>query len=264
MSTVTRYWNSPKTAGESEFKLNSVAISLRGTCHKVNEDHICSNDRSGIYLLADGMGGHDGGAIASEFVCRTAYGELAERKRPAVPTADFAKRAIRNAVAVSMHGMRHLSVQCPPLVKMGTTLVVGWIVDRNLYFANVGNSRLYRFCGRRLERLTTDHSLVEELYQCGIITDRQRKTHPWRHRITRYVGPSSKDSRIDFGEVKLRVGDQLLFVTDGISNVLSDRSMGRAARSAKSAEELGRWLVAAAKAADSHDDLSCIVVDCNR
>ena len=258
MSTIFRW---PLSRHESSRRLTAGKASKRGTRREGNEDFVVAEQEAGVFIVADGMGGHPGGAEASEFVSSVLAGELMETPR----TADFglseAKAAFYRGVANAIKGMREIARSCPCLSTMGSTLVAGWFVNDELYYAHAGDSRLYLLRDKTLKRLTCDHSLNEELRQAGLSKDRQRQLNRWRHCITRYVGPASRDSRIDIRRLTLRPNDRFILLTDGITDALTDDAIERAAQSAKTPTELCNWLITAARGAGTPDDTSCVVVD---
>ena len=261
MATTARLTRSTLARQSIGWQVKAASISKRGSHRDGNQDFTFAEDDAGIFGVADGVGGHAGGAEASELLCASLMGELLEADRVAVTDLDSAHKVIQRAVDAATEGMRELSRVCPTLSRMGTTVVFGWIVNGDFYYGHVGDSRLYLFRNNRLTQLTRDHSLVEELYSAGVISQSVCKTHPWRNILSRSVGASSRDARADVRQMQIREGDRLLFLTDGITDVLTDDAVRRAASAAVSPQELCRWLVGAAKNNQSADDMSCVVID---
>ena len=261
MSTVISPRQMRDLLDNSGLSVSSAVVSEKGISRQENEDYALADDLAGVFVIADGMGGHEGGAEASQLVCSVIATELMEAKIDDEFSLADANFTFCNAISSALDVMRSVTDACPALHHMGCTLVVGWKVGRTMYYGHVGDSRLYLLRDRKLTKLTQDHSLVEELYKSGAISQEQISRHPWKHCITRHVGPASRDYRIDVGSLALQSGDRLVFLTDGISDVLKDESIGAAAMSARTPEELGQWLARAAQEADARDDRSCVVVD---
>ena len=247
-----------------EWRLKSAALTECGASRAHNQDHVLADDLAGIFVAADGVGGRDGGAEASELLCAVVAGELLETETVGNFRLSDAKAAFDRAVATATNGMKELGHVCPAMSSMATTLVSAWYVNDNVYYAHAGDSRLYLLRGKRLQRLTVDDSLVEALCQAGVVSETDRQTNVWRHVITRYIGPSSNDCRLHVDQLQVRNGDRLILTTDGITDTLYDDALAGAANSAfpfNTPEELCRWLVHAAKEAGAQDDTSCVVVD---
>ena len=261
MMTMMRFRKQPRFPAAHEVR--SSALSVRGARRAQNEDCVLANDQHGIFAVADGMGGRTGGREASRILCSSIQCELTRMDATNVGVA-VAESMFQHATTVAIARMRKLSDLVPVMKNMGTTLVAGWQVDGRLYYAHAGDSRLYLARRRRLTQLTKDHSIVAEMRSAGLLAARDRAKNPWRHWITRSIGPSSHDSRIDVNSIALRSSDRLIFLSDGIWSVLPDRSIIGAANLAASPNELCHWLVTAAKEAKGHDDMSCVVVDYNQ
>ena len=260
MSMVTTSGKS--TQARARMKLSSASVSVRGRRREKNEDSVLAEDAAGLFAVADGMGGHVGGGEASALLCALMAGELMETDT--TNGLDFAQASVTldRAVSVAVDGMRDLVKSRPELCNMGTTLVFGWFLGSELYYAHSGDSRLYILRNDQLHRLTKDHSIVESLCESGVITESERSKCPLKHVITRYIGPASRDGRLDINSRPLRPADRLIFLTDGITDKLDDEAMRKAACFANSPRELCQWLRVAAQEAGAGDDLSCVVVEC--
>lgn len=219
-----------------------------------------ADDPAGIFVAADGVGGHEGGAEASELLCAVVAGELLETDTAGNFHLGDAKAAFDRAVAIATDGMKELAQVCPAM----SSMVSAWYVKGNVYYAHAGDSRLYLLRGKRLQRLTVDDSMVEALCEAGVVSEQDRRTNVWRHVITRNIGPRSNDCRVHVDQLQIRHGDRLILTTDGITDTLYDDALASAANSANTPEELCQWLVRAAKEAGAQDDTSCVVVDFNR
>ena len=105
---------------------------------------------------------------------------------------DNARAAFERAGKTALDGMKELAEVCPSMSSMGSTIVIAWFVNGNLYYGHAGDSRLYLLRAGSLLRLTDDHSLFEALRRASVVSEPDRRTNVWRHVITRYIGPRSK------------------------------------------------------------------------
>ena len=243
--------------------LESASLSVCGAERDHVEDCVIANDESGIYGVADGVGGCYGGAEASGQVCESFINALKETDISAPFTVADAKaafdRALDQALLLMAKQVRHRM----ELSKMGTTLAIGWIVEGRLYYAHAGDSRIYLLRKGELVRLTKDHSFLEELRQSGQFSEPELAQHPYRNAILRCIGPASRDSRLDVSSLWLRPHDRLLFLTDGITDVVSDKQIAALAEEVTHRKTLCEVLVKSAQRGGSQDDLSCVVADCD-
>lgn len=188
-----------------------------GRRREENQDSfgIIETENYKLYVVADGMGGAKGGAIASQLAIATIKEALAERT---TVTADI----IAELILEANDTIFQRSLEDSGLSGMGTTLVALLFVGTSLHIFNVGDSRAYRLRGESLERLTEDHTLVSELVRAGAITESQAENHPVSHMLTRSLGPSSEvavDKRtLPDGPIR---GDRYLLCSDGLYNMVS-------------------------------------------
>ena len=207
------------------------------------------------FAVADGMGGHAGGEIASAAAVESLRHSLATTS-----TAEGLLEALREANrAVGAAGGDD-----PDLVGMGTTAVVAVLVgtetgDR-LLVANVGDSRAYLYHGGSLRQVTDDHSMVGELLRQGVITEDEAARHPQRHVITRVLG-TSPDVDVDLFELRLDEGDRVVLCSDGLSNEVSDEEIVRVLRTQRDPTAAAEDLVRRANAHGGNDNVSVVVVD---
>ena len=186
-----------------------------------NEDTCGTFESRGARLLvvADGMGGHRGGATASRLAVESLERSLAETNEL---SGDWLAAAIRKANR-EVHGR---SEQEPGLRGMGTTLVAVLISpDGRAWVGHVGDSRAYRLRGDTFEALTEDHSVVAEMIRRGVITPTEAIIHPRRNEILRSVGVEA-DCQPDVAELELAPGDRVLLCSDGLCGVVPDRDIG--------------------------------------
>jgi len=197
----------------------------RGKVRADNQDCVVSEKvplacgEAGLCVVADGMGGHLAGDVAS----RMAVQELIRYVRSHAGHLHPAL-LLEQAFAEANAAIYHASEQRPEYTGMGTTLTVALLLSERAYICHVGDSRAYKFADGMLLRLTHDHSVVEELLRHGGISSRDAKAHPQRHVLTRALG-ATRQIVTDCQEAMLQVGDSLLLCTDGLTQLLSDKEM---------------------------------------
>ena len=189
-----------------------------GRKRSVNEDFFAADEKRGVFVVADGLGGHVAGRRASE----TGVGVFMETVLAEDDDAPVA--VLREAFARANAEIRRLADRDPQLRGMGTTLAALWLRGDEALLAHAGDSRLYLFRAGGLHALTMDHSLVGERVARGELTNEQARIHPSRNVITRAVGVlESVDP--DVASLRPRSGDLFVLCSDGISSQLTDEEM---------------------------------------
>ena len=238
--------------GEAALKLTWSFLSDRGNKRAVNEDSVVAN--APLFAVADGMGGHSAGDIASAAVV-TRLGDISGR---AYIDADTIDRALESALADIDR------VGDESLLGTGTTVtgVAMTIVDDRAQWAvfNIGDSRVYFFADGQLEQITTDHSVVQEMVAAGLITREQADTHPDSNVITRAVGFHEKPVP-DYSLVPVKAGQRILICSDGLTKELTDHGIRHYLATAGSAERAASELVAASLANGGRDNVTVLVID---
>ena len=238
--------------------LETYALSIAGR-RTNNEDAICAHPELGLFVVADGMGGYEGGEIASSLavdairslVRRTAAGSDVIWPHPIDPQRSLAENEV--SVATRHAGDQIAARRRGQLRDMGSTVVVLRLTGDGAVIGHVGDSRVYRLRGGALAQLTIDHSMVAQLEAAGMKPD---ASFPWRHVITRALGTPTGEP--DVQRQGLERGDVFLLCSDGLSEVLAPERI--AALLAAPAEVACRGLVEAAYAAGSRDNISAVVV----
>ncbi len=190
-----------------------------GQKREINQDYIyVSADPVGnlpnLFVVADGMGGHNAGDFASSFGVKTLV-EQAEKDANYNPV-----KVIRYAVEAANAALFNSAAENDSLIGMGTTMVACTIVGQYAYVANIGDSRLY-VVQNKIRQVTRDHSLVSEMVRMGEITAEEARTHPKKNIITRALG-AEKTVEVDFFDLKLEAGSTILMCSDGLSNMVED------------------------------------------
>ncbi len=184
-------------------------------------------DGSVIAIVCDGMGGVNGGNIASEIACDTIVRcvKQASDKFDSFSCEDFNQLLVR-AVHDANSEIYMRSMEQKEFFGMGTTAVAAVIHGTSAHISHVGDSRAYVYKNGDLTQITTDHSFVQELISRGEITETEARTHPQKNLITRAVGIGKK-LEVDSNEVELSSGDIMLFCSDGLTNMCTDSEIKR-------------------------------------
>jgi protein phosphatase len=219
-----------------------------GRQRNANEDSLFT--RSPLFVVADGMGGAQAGEVAS----KTAV-ESFDRELPKAPP----EQLLRETIEAANRTIHEHARNDPDLAGMGTTITAA-IVDpeaEEVAIGHVGDSRAYRLRAGKLERLTRDHSLVEEMRRKGQLTDAQAEDHPQRSIITRALGPEA-EVEVDLQTVPAQGGDVFLICSDGLTTMLTDDQLARLLARATSMQSAVRALVDEANRAGGRDNITVI------
>lgn len=208
-----------------------------------------------LFSVADGMGGHAAGAVASNIAVETLGA------KDVVFTKEHELEQLKSAVEHANLSVFEAAEKDHTLRGMGTTLVSALILGKNYLAANVGDSRIYYFNGKSLERVTIDHSLVEQLVLSGLITREEARFHPRRNIITRAVGLSPLVD-IDVFEREWNVDDILLLCSDGLHGALEENEISEVLSSERTLEEMCDVLVQTALSNGGTDNITLILVRC--
>jgi len=209
--------------------VNTLEIAFRthvGLVRLRNEDYLAALPQQGVVLLADGMGGHRAGDVASRLAVETAVNELLPAQSD--DSADDLESLLRVGQAVEAANQaifRTVRLQ-PELSGMGTTIVAAVFREQRIFYAHVGDSRLYRIRRGRMRRLTRDHSLVQQMVDEGVFRNRAeaRAAGVGDNVLTRTLGLDPQ-VEVDVGDAVLAPDDLYLFCSDGLSNKVPDREI---------------------------------------
>lgn len=238
-------------------RLAAGAATDVGVVRTENQDHLLV--QPGLWLVADGMGGHRGGEVAS----------LVASEVVASGVADLGPSRLDDAVRRANGAVIDRALGDPDLAGMGTTLTAIALVpagdgadDDVLTLVNVGDSRTYRLAAgaSMVEQLTVDHSLVGEWEREGRITAEQAATHPHRNVITRALGIDD-DVEVDRWDLTPSTGDRFLLCSDGLTNELDDDAISSVLVTVADPQTAAEELVAQANAAGGRDNITVVVVD---
>ena len=222
-----------------------------GRVREVNEDSFTLIAPE-TYVVADGMGGHAAGEVASRILVDTAK-ELLDR-----PEVFYSELVLKKAVLRANDAILSQASEVPEYAGMGTTATLFHREGEQGIWAHVGDSRIYLLRGQELCQITRDHSLVEDLVENGSITREEARNHPRKNILTRAVG-AEENLLVDTGSLRLQNGDRLLLCSDGLTTVLPDEEIQKLLLDDTPGDKADR-LVKQALAAESHDNITAIVV----
>lgn len=240
-------------AGSTELRWGGA--SDIGRVRSNNQDHFLAREDAGIWVVADGMGGHRGGEIASRIACDTVDQSYT------LHTIDGLVQAVESANAAVFH----TGSGDPELAGMGTTIVAIALVDDGrgdsvLAIANVGDSRAYRLSGTDLEQLTNDHSLVADLVREGSLSPEEAAVHPQRNILTRVLGVYD-DVPVDVVTVVPHNGDRFVLCSDGLFNEVPEPAISSVLRRLSDPADAANELVRLANEGGGRDNVTVVVVD---
>lgn len=225
----------------------------------MNQDFVFSSENPvgnlpNLFIVADGMGGHNGGGFASSFavdIIKSAI-ESSDDENP----EDLFKSAIRAANSA----VRAKAAESSELIGMGTTAVLASIEGDVLHVCNVGDSRLYVAGRDSIRQITVDHSYVEEMIKVGQLDRESARNHEHKNIITRAIG-AEDTIESDYFKVRLKEGDTVLMCSDGLSNMLADDEMLMVLKGGRDTVSKAEDLVNAANDAGGKDNIAVIVIE---
>lgn len=239
--------------------MKTNALTDIGLVRRENQDACYTSERPvgnlpNLFIVADGMGGYQGGKQASERALQTMIQSIENDTETEV--FKVLDKAIQDANRrVFCEANEESSLQ-----GMGTTVVAATIVDNKLYVANVGDSRLYTVSPGMITQITKDHSLVEEMVRLGELERSKARSHPKKNMITRAVG-ALEDCKADFFEVRLKEEESVLMCSDGLTNMLDDEQIRNIMNSQRDVIEKSEKLVEAAKNSGGEDNITVVVIE---
>ncbi len=208
-------------------------------------------------IVCDGMGGPNGGAIASALTADLLENRIVTQYRDDMPIASVLNLFESAILAANIEVLDTAGTNID-LLGMGTTVAVVLVQGREAVIAHVGDSRVYRLTKDGLRQETTDHSVVQEMIEKGQLTSAQAKVHPKKHFITRAIGVAN-DVRADFASITLEEGERLLLCSDGLSNMLSDTVLAEKL-SGDNVPMLAQTLIQTANLAGGEDNITAVVI----
>lgn len=237
-------------------RIEAAGVSHPGRHRKHNEDAYGVHVDLGLFVVADGMGGHAGGEVASHLAVSTVAAHVGELgKGHTGETSELLAEAVQRANAVVFGAARESAAESD----MGTTIACLLVRGDQAAVAHVGDSRVYSFRDGRLSPLTDDHSLLAECLRSGYITPDLAEAFPYKHLITRSLG-ADEVVQVDTRVVEPQAGDMVLLCSDGLSGVISDEDIARVLVSEPALEAAAQRLIERANYAGGPDNVTVILV----
>ena len=207
-----------------------------------------------LFVVADGMGGHNAGEYASRFTVDKMV-EVISQNRQQEPVA-----AMKEALTEANSQMLEEAGADPSKSGMGTTIVAATVIGDLLHVANIGDSRLYVIDHEAIRQITRDHSLVEEMVRLGEMDKAAAKVHPDKNIITRAIGVT-RELAVDFFEVELRPGDMILLCSDGLTNMVEDEEIKEIVLEQKNIVEKAEKLINTANENGGKDNITVVLIE---
>jgi PPM family protein phosphatase len=220
-----------------------------GRQRRANEDSLLA--RSPLFVVADGMGGAQAGEVASRIAIESFQPGLPDASQPELALADLAR-----AANTRIHELSHSNAE---QAGMGTTLTAVYVGEQEVAIAHVGDSRAYCLRNGQLQRLTDDHSLVDELMRQGRLTPEEAVEHPQRSVITRALGPEGM-VEVDTRSVRARPGDVYLLCSDGLTTMIGEDQIAEVLLAHPRLRDAGEALIAAANEAGGRDNITVLLL----
>lgn len=235
-------------------KFQSWCITDKGLKRQANQDSFLIDERLGVFMVADGVGGHMGGEVASALAVETVR-EVAGHPK----AKNFQpKQVLMQALQEASHRIFDRATQETKLNGMGTTIVLGYVRDAKIYIANVGDSRCYLYRKPYVWQLTEDHSLINEQVRLGLLNEEQARKVIGKNIITRSVG-FERDVFPDLLEREISTGDTYIFCSDGLSGMISDQKILQIMADTP-VEKTAEVLIQQALAAGGDDNVTVLVL----
>lgn len=252
-------------------KVEVFALTDTGIKRTNNEDSFLVLEQQNIFAVADGMGGHSSGEIASkiavdtisEFFRNSSISEDSTWPYAYDDNISFEGNKLKTAVAVANEKIQEYAAEHPESRGMGTTVVAVLVLDSRLILCHVGDSRCYLLRDGKLSLVTSDHSWVNEQVKLGFLTEEEAQKHPFRNVITKALGTKG-EATAEINETEGRTGDILLLCTDGLNSMISDDEIARIVSKDAGLEEKAKSLIEAANNAGGEDNITLVLLKLTR
>lgn len=249
--------------------ISSAVASHPGLRREENEDSYCVRPDLGLYLVADGMGGHAAGEVASRIVVEVVEAFIADTRTadanrtwpfPLERALSFEANRIKAALRLANRRIASSMETNESLRGMATTAAAVLFSEERTVVAHVGDSRVYRFRAGELEQVTHDHSWVSEQVRAGVMTEADARQHPWRNVVTRALA-GGDDPDVELSEVSLLPRDRVLVCSDGLSSVVTKQAIEAVLSAPGSLESVCQALIEAANAGGGPDNITVVLLE---
>lgn len=248
-------------------QLNISGKTDKGRKRTKNEDSYFYDPDLGFMLVADGMGGHASGEVASQLATKLCSEQIKRALKtghvpvffhvPANPKLDPRSLLLGDCVKFSNQAV-YEAAQTPENHNMGTTMVAALWLDGRLSVAHVGDSRLYRVRNNQIEQITVDHSFVQEQIDRGLLTPEDAEKSDMRNMLTRSIG-MKEDIPVDITEIDLAEDDYILLCSDGLTKMLDDVQISAVFKTSTDPDKISEELIRQSNEAGGGDNITVIV-----
>jgi serine/threonine protein phosphatase PrpC len=251
--------------------IESYAISHVGCVRRHNEDRVLADESLGLFIVADGMGGHKHGEVAADLAISTVRQYIEKSREPAEVTwpfgycFDLSLEANRLSTGMRLANRRvwRLAEQAPEYIGMGTTIAAVLLVDDRAVIGNVGDSRVYLFRGGELTQLTTDDTWIASFLGTDLLAPDAARNHPMRNVLTQAAG-SQETIDVHIREQSLLKGDTFLISSDGLHGIVEDQTMGYALATETGLSRMAAALLREAQQKNAPDNVSVVLLRYDR
>lgn len=239
-----------------------VGLTNRGRERARNEDnyYLEADSNTALLVVADGMGGHLAGNVASSLAVSSAKQAWTDLDRTILLTPETARLVLLDLILSTNQLILDEAEKSSAKRGMGTTFTSGLLRDNHLTIAHIGDSRAYLVYEDNIKQLTKDHTLVEHLIETGQIKPDEANNHPQRHVLTRALG-IDPDPEIDISELVLEAGSALLFCTDGLTNLVTDEEILALLQEAPDLQSGAESLISLANSKGGHDNITVLIIN---
>jgi serine/threonine protein phosphatase PrpC len=244
--------------------VSSAVLSHPGLRREANEDSVCARPDIGLFLVADGMGGHAAGEVASKLAAQVIETFVNDTRNadvnttwpfPYDPGLSLDGNRLTAAFRLANRRLGAAMENDEKLRGMATTAAALLVGRDKPIVAHVGDSRVYLFRNGTLTQITEDHSWVNEQVRAGVLSEADARHHPWRHVVTRALS-GGDDPGVDVQEIEVKAGDRILLCSDGLSGVVPQEQLAEIIGSGASVDEMCRRLIEAANQAGGPDNIT--------
>ncbi len=226
-----------------------------GCVRSANQDSYYIDPEGRFFVVADGMGGHAGGEVASKI----AVDSIRECLETLWDDEATPQKLMQDAIDKANQAIINDQIANPVRSDMGTTVVILIFRDEQPWFCHIGDSRLYRLRGANLEQISDDHTWIARAIQTGIVDAVDAKIHPWRHMLLQCLGREYLKS-ITAKDVEWQLGDRLLVCSDGLTEELSDDLITHQLKATRNNQQTAEALIESAKLRGGRDNITVVIV----
>lgn len=236
-------------------KLSFAGDSDVGCVRTSNQDSYHIDPDGRFFVVADGMGGHAGGEEASRITTESIGAYLSLEWGKNLSPQELLQQAVSKANQAILHDQ---SIH-PVRGDSGTTVVVVMFIDEQPWVCHIGDSRLYRLRGPRLEQVSEDHTWIARAVQTGAVSSDEARNHPWRHMLLQCLGREDI-KEVTAEKVDFQPGDRLLLCSDGLTEELTDERIASQLKANRSCHKAAEALIKAAKSHGGRDNVTVVVI----